>query len=40
MNTAINSLVILLFAILAGSVFIAGIVVWIWSAVKKLIKGQ
>ena len=39
MNTVINSVALLLLAILCGSVFIAGIVVWIWGAVNKLIKG-
>lgn len=40
MNPVINSVAIILLTIFFGSVFIAAVVIFIWSAIEELIKGQ
>lgn len=40
MNYLLNSFTALILAILAGSVFIAAVVVGMWAAIEKLIKGR
>lgn len=40
MNNLLNSFTTVILAILAGSVFIAAVVVGIWAAIEKLIKGR